>query len=122
MESIAPPAMPEHNLLTRFLAGLHSRSDIPLRLALWNGSHYDLGPDPQVTVRLTGPASLRYFPPPVWTILPKVMSMAISMWRAGRRILWMSRQSLPIWAYPCAAGLVVSSVRCAMTGQRCSRD
>lgn len=64
MESIASPVMPEHNLLTSFLAGLHSRSDIPLRLAFWNGSQHDLGTDPRVTVRLSGPGSLRYFLPP----------------------------------------------------------
>lgn len=64
MESIATLVMPEHNLLTRFLTGLHSRSDIPLRLVFWNGSQYDFGPDPMVIVRLSGPGSLRYFLPP----------------------------------------------------------
>lgn len=56
--------MPDHNLLSRFLAGLQPQSDIPLRLALWNGAHHDLGNAPQVTVHLSGPASLRYFLPP----------------------------------------------------------
>ena len=64
MESIATLVMPEHNLLTRFLTGLHSRSDIPLRLVFWNGSQYDFGLDPMVIVRLSGPGSLRYFLPP----------------------------------------------------------
>lgn len=64
MESIATRLMAEQNFLTRFMAGLNSRSDIPLRLSFWNGSQYDLGADPRVTVRLTGPGSLRYFLPP----------------------------------------------------------
>lgn len=64
MESFPTPVMPEQNFLTRFLEGLHSRSDIPLRLSFWNGSHHDLGANPRVTVRLSGPGSLRYFFPP----------------------------------------------------------
>lgn len=56
--------MPEPGLLGRLLANLARTSDIPLRLALWNGFDHDLGPDPRVTVQLPGPAALRYFMPP----------------------------------------------------------
>ena len=58
------PELPQHNVLRRLLAGLLPHSDIPLRLALWNGVQHDLGSQPRVTVRLSGPASLRYFLPP----------------------------------------------------------
>lgn len=51
----------DHELLTRFLTGLCAKSNIPLRIALWNGSRHDLGADPRVTVSLPGPAALRYF-------------------------------------------------------------
>lgn len=60
-KSVAPP---ESGLLGVLLASLRSQSDIPLRLALWNGFDHDLGPNPRVTVRLLGPAALRYFTPP----------------------------------------------------------
>lgn len=64
MQALSNSALADHNLLKRFLAGLHPQSDIGLRLALWNGAHYDLGSAPQVTVRLSGPGALRYFLPP----------------------------------------------------------
>ncbi|MDP2368223.1 class I SAM-dependent methyltransferase [Rhodoferax sp.] len=64
MDANAQLVSPEHGLLTRLLAGLRSQTDIPLRLALWNGFAHDLGPNPRVTVRLPGPAALRYFLPP----------------------------------------------------------
>jgi cyclopropane-fatty-acyl-phospholipid synthase len=51
-------------MVSRLLAGLHPRTDIPLRLALWNGWHHDLGQEPRVTVQLPGPGALRYFLPP----------------------------------------------------------
>jgi cyclopropane-fatty-acyl-phospholipid synthase len=51
-------------LLGRLLSGLRFKSEVPLRLAFWNGLEHDLGPDPQVTVRLPGPGALRYFLPP----------------------------------------------------------
>ena len=54
----------EHALLSRLLSGLRFKSDVPLRLALWNGLEHDLGPNPQVTVSLPGPGALRYFMPP----------------------------------------------------------
>lgn len=64
MDAITTPLITDQNLIARFLAGLHPQSDIPLRVVLWNGSHHDLGRQPQVTVNLSGPASLRYFLPP----------------------------------------------------------
>ena len=51
-------------LLGRLLGRLRLKADVPLRLALWNGLEHDLGPNPQVTVSLPGPGSLRYFIPP----------------------------------------------------------
>lgn len=64
MEFFTSPSVPDQRLLSRFLARLQPQSDIPLRLALWNGVQHDLGASPQVTVRLPAPASLRYFLPP----------------------------------------------------------
>ena len=64
MDAITTPLTTDQNLVARFLAGLHHQSDIPLRVVLWNGSHHDLGRQPQVTVNLSCPASLRYFLPP----------------------------------------------------------
>lgn len=38
---------------------------LPLRIELWNGEHTDLSPDPpRVTIRLPGPAALRYLHSP----------------------------------------------------------
>ena len=53
-----------NKLLGRVTAGLGDTNTIPLRLSLWNGTHYDLGPDPSVTVQLPGPRALKYFVPP----------------------------------------------------------
>ena len=64
MQPLVPFASAEHGLLNRFLARIQPQADIPLRLSLWNGAHHDLGSAPQVTVRLSGPGSLRYFLPP----------------------------------------------------------
>lgn len=64
MATNAQLAMPEHSLMMRLVAGLRSQSDIPLRLAFWNGFDHDLGPNPRVTVRLPGPGALRFFLPP----------------------------------------------------------
>jgi cyclopropane-fatty-acyl-phospholipid synthase len=54
----------EHSLISRFLTGLHPKSDIPLRLTLWNGLQHDFGTQPQVNVNISGPGSFRYFLPP----------------------------------------------------------
>ena len=64
MDRSPKPGGPVHTVLHRLLAGLHPHSDIPLRLAFWNGMQHDLGSQPQVTVRLSGPGSLKYFLPP----------------------------------------------------------
>jgi cyclopropane-fatty-acyl-phospholipid synthase len=64
MEDGPKPGGPAHHVLRRLLAGLHPYHDIPLRLAFWNGMQHDLGSQPQVTVRLSGPAALKYFLPP----------------------------------------------------------
>lgn len=64
MKPTASPGSSELSLLSRFLSGFHAKSDIPLRLALWNGFQHDLGMHPQVTVNLSGPGALRYFLPP----------------------------------------------------------
>ena len=62
--------LPGGELLPRVLNGLGGKADIPLRLALWNGSQHDLGANPSVTVRLPGPGALRYF------LLPSLDSLA----------------------------------------------
>ncbi|MCC6531547.1 MAG: class I SAM-dependent methyltransferase [Burkholderiales bacterium] len=45
--------------LARFAQRLLDSTPVPLRLQLWNGLAYDLGPAPAVTVRLKGPAAAR---------------------------------------------------------------
>ena len=55
---------PARGVLSRLFDGLHSRTDIPLRLQLWSGVFHDLGPQPRVTVHLSGPKALQYFLPP----------------------------------------------------------
>jgi len=54
----------EHSMLARLLSGVGRHHNIPLRLALWNGSQHDLGTSPRVTVHLPSPRALRYFFPP----------------------------------------------------------
>ena len=61
---LASSDTPAKGLLARLLHGLHSRSDIPLRVALWNGAIYDLGVQPKVTVHLPTPKALQFFLPP----------------------------------------------------------
>ena len=64
MDALVSASMADSGVVARFLAGFHTQADIPIRLALWNGAYHDLGSAPRVTVRLPGPASLRYFFPP----------------------------------------------------------
>ena len=45
--------------LARFTQRFSQSEPIPMRLQLWNGSAYDLGPAPAVTVKLNQPAALR---------------------------------------------------------------
>ena len=56
--------MREELLLQRLLSALPLHTDVPLRLALWNGVERDLGLSPTVTVQLHGPGALRCFLPP----------------------------------------------------------
>lgn len=60
----ATSTLTEHGALVWLLDGMGPRHNIPLRLALWNGSQHDLGSSPLVTVRLPSPRALRYFVPP----------------------------------------------------------
>lgn len=64
MKATVIPLPPENGLISRFLAGFQPTPDIPLRLSLWNGLYHDLGSNPQVTVKLSGPGAFRYFLPP----------------------------------------------------------
>ena len=64
MDSIARPSAAENSLIRRFLTGLQPKTDLPLRLTLWNGLQHDFGPQPRVTVNLRGPGAFRYFLPP----------------------------------------------------------
>jgi len=45
--------------LARLTQRFFERTPIPMRLQLWNGAAYDLGPSPAVTVRLKAPSALR---------------------------------------------------------------
>jgi cyclopropane-fatty-acyl-phospholipid synthase len=64
MEHFTPTMFSQPHLLTRMLARIGSPTDLPLRLALWNGMRHDLGADPVVTVHLPSPKALQYFLPP----------------------------------------------------------
>ncbi len=47
-----------------YLGTLGSRSQLPLRVALWNGESLSLGPTPKVTIRLPDRAAFKFFVPP----------------------------------------------------------
>ena len=64
MTSVQSGVPSEHPFLSRFTSGWRARSGISLRLTLWDGSHHDLGPEPNVTVHLPHPGALKYFVPP----------------------------------------------------------
>ena len=64
MNPFTPAALAQPALMSRLIAGLGSTTNLPLRLALWNGASHDLGADPVVTVHLPGPKALQYFLPP----------------------------------------------------------
>ena len=64
MDTATPSAIGAHRVLARLVSSLRPKSDVPLRLAFWNGYEHDLGTSPMVTVRLPGPSALRYFFPP----------------------------------------------------------
>lgn len=54
--------------LSAWQAGLRGKLpqlSLPLRVELWNGERIDLSPDPpRVTIRIPGPAALRYLRSP----------------------------------------------------------
>ena len=47
--------------LDRLVSRVRGAQPVPMRLRLWNGRSYDLGPNPSVTVHLPRPSALRYF-------------------------------------------------------------
>jgi len=53
-----------HKWIKSLAGSLTGRSEIDLRLVLWDGSQYDLGKRPRVTVKLSSPFALQYFAPP----------------------------------------------------------
>ena len=56
--------MQQDVLWNRLLTSLPSRTGVPLRLTLWNGTEHEFGDHPKVTVRLRSPTALRHFLPP----------------------------------------------------------
>ena len=49
------------NQLKSWIAGIRSKTALPLRIELWNGQHVDLSSEaPRVTIRLPTVASARY--------------------------------------------------------------
>jgi len=52
------------NRLERFVDRLRTRHAIPLRLRLWSGRTFELGPKPTVTIALPRASALRYFVAP----------------------------------------------------------
>ncbi|MBN9117438.1 MAG: class I SAM-dependent methyltransferase, partial [Pandoraea sp.] len=46
--------------LENWVSGVKTSSNLPIRLALWNGQHYDFGAfdNPSVTLRINGPAAV----------------------------------------------------------------
>ena len=52
------------NRLERLVEKVRGSNPVPLRLRLWSGRSYELGPDPTVTVTLPKASALRYFVPP----------------------------------------------------------
>ncbi len=57
------------NRLARIADRVKSQDPIPLRLKLWNGRTFDLGPEPRVSVAFPRRSALRYF---VWPDLAKL--------------------------------------------------
>src|SRR5690606_31632134 len=45
--------------LARFAEQLMTTAPVPMRLQLWNGLAYDLGPAPAVTVKVKEPAAIK---------------------------------------------------------------
>jgi len=57
------------NRLAKIVDRVRAQQAIPLRLRLWNGRTFDLGPQPTVSVAFPRPSALRYF---VWPDLAKL--------------------------------------------------
>jgi cyclopropane-fatty-acyl-phospholipid synthase len=52
------------NRLEKLVAKVRGSQPVPLRLKLWSGRSYELGPDPTVTVTIPKASALRYFVSP----------------------------------------------------------
>jgi cyclopropane-fatty-acyl-phospholipid synthase len=52
------------NRLERLVEKVRGSNPVPLRLRLWSGRSYELGPDPTVTVTVPKASALRYFVSP----------------------------------------------------------
>jgi cyclopropane-fatty-acyl-phospholipid synthase len=52
------------NRLEKLIAKVRGTQPVPLRLKLWSGRSYELGPEPTVTVTIPKASALRYFVPP----------------------------------------------------------
>ncbi len=49
-----------HHVLDPLIAKLRARGDLPLRIVLWNGTRFDLGDAPRITIRVRDAAALSY--------------------------------------------------------------
>jgi len=49
------------NRLEKLVSRVRANQPVPLRLRLWSGQSYELGPDPTVTITVPKPSALRYF-------------------------------------------------------------
>jgi cyclopropane-fatty-acyl-phospholipid synthase len=52
------------NRLEKLVAKVRASQPVPMRLSLWTGQSYELGPDPKVTITVPKPSALRYFVAP----------------------------------------------------------
>jgi cyclopropane-fatty-acyl-phospholipid synthase len=52
------------NRLEKLIARIRAHQPVPLRIKLWSGRDYELGPDPTVTVKVPKASALRYFVAP----------------------------------------------------------
>ncbi len=55
--------------VVQYLEDLRTRKQLPLRVALWNGTSVELAPQPDVTIRLKGAGAARYFLKPTMAAL-----------------------------------------------------
>ena len=49
------------NRFERTMDRVLARATVPVRIELWNGRHFDLSPNPAVTIAIPKPSALRYF-------------------------------------------------------------